>query len=124
LRYGFQLLKNIPFLVEASNIVYSHHEFYDGTGYPRGLTKEMTPLGARIVAVADALDAITQKVPTARNNRWQLPRKRSNDGADANLTRTLWTCFFKCQTIFGVIFVGMSFDSEDSKSRCPLSITL
>jgi HD-GYP domain-containing protein (c-di-GMP phosphodiesterase class II) len=60
---GFQLLGNIPFLVEASHIVYSHHEFYDGTGYPRGLKDEKIPVGARIVAVADAVDAITSERP-------------------------------------------------------------
>jgi putative nucleotidyltransferase with HDIG domain len=61
--YGYQMLKNIPILVEASEIVYSHHERFDGTGYPRGLKGETIPLGARIFAVADTLDAITSDHP-------------------------------------------------------------
>jgi putative nucleotidyltransferase with HDIG domain len=60
---GFQLLKRIPFLGEASDIVYSHQERYDGTGYPRGLKGNEIPLGARIFSVADTLDAITSDRP-------------------------------------------------------------
>ncbi len=60
---GFQLLKRIPFLGEASEIVYSHQERYDGTGYPRGLKGEEIPLGSRIFSVADTLDAITSDRP-------------------------------------------------------------
>jgi putative nucleotidyltransferase with HDIG domain len=56
---GYQMLKKIPFLAEASEIVYSHQERYDGTGYPRHLKGEEIPLGARIFSVADTLDAIT-----------------------------------------------------------------
>jgi putative nucleotidyltransferase with HDIG domain len=56
---GYQMLKKIPFLAEASEIVYSHQERFDGTGYPRGLKGKEIPLGARIVAVANTLDSIT-----------------------------------------------------------------
>src|SRR5256885_2183425 len=54
---GYQMLRKIPFLTEASEIVYSHQEKYDGTGYPRSLKSEEIPLGARIFAVADTLHA-------------------------------------------------------------------
>ena len=60
---GYQMLKRIPFLHEAAEIVYSHQERYDGTGYPRGLKGEEIPLGARIFSVADTLDAITSDRP-------------------------------------------------------------
>jgi putative nucleotidyltransferase with HDIG domain len=60
---GYQMLRKIPFLTEAADIVYSHQEKYDGTGYPRGLKGEQIPLGARIFAVADTLDAITSDRP-------------------------------------------------------------
>ncbi len=60
---GYQILKKIPFLAEASDIVYSHQEKYDGTGYPRGLKGDQIPLGARIFAIADTLDAITSDRP-------------------------------------------------------------
>jgi len=61
--YGYQMLRKIPFLHEAANIVYTHQERYDGTGYPRGLKGEQIPLGARIFAVADTFDAITSDRP-------------------------------------------------------------
>jgi HD-GYP domain-containing protein (c-di-GMP phosphodiesterase class II) len=52
------MLRKIPFLSEAAEIVYAHQEKYDGTGYPRGLKGNEIPLGARIFAVADTLDAM------------------------------------------------------------------
>jgi putative nucleotidyltransferase with HDIG domain len=61
-KYGYQMLKKIPFLQEASEIVYAHHERYDGAGYPRGMRGEQIPLGARIVAVANTLDSITSNL--------------------------------------------------------------
>ena len=48
---------------EAAEIVYSHQEHYDGSGYPQGLAAEQIPLGARIFAVADTLDAMTSDRP-------------------------------------------------------------
>jgi putative nucleotidyltransferase with HDIG domain len=60
---GYQMLRKIPFLSEASEIVYSHQERYDGSGYPRGLKGEEIPLGARIFSIADTMDAITSDRP-------------------------------------------------------------
>src|ERR1700734_3685123 len=60
---GFAVLERIPFLKEAAEIVLAHQECYDGSGYPRGLKGEQIPLGARIFAVADTLDAITSDRP-------------------------------------------------------------
>ncbi len=56
---GYQLARKIPFLFEASEIIYSHQEHFNGSGYPRQLKGEEIPLGARIFAIADTLDAIT-----------------------------------------------------------------
>ena len=61
--HGYQIVRKIPFLQEASEIVYAHQERFDGTGYPRGLKGEQIPLGARMFAVADTLDAITSDRP-------------------------------------------------------------
>jgi putative nucleotidyltransferase with HDIG domain len=60
---GYQMLRKIPFLTEAADIVYSHQEMFDGSGYPRGLKGEDIPKGARIFAIADTLDAITSDRP-------------------------------------------------------------
>lgn len=61
--HGYHMLRKIPFLQEAAEIVYSHQERYDGTGYPRGLKGDEIPLGARIFSIADTLDAITSNRP-------------------------------------------------------------
>src|SRR5262249_38987111 len=55
---GARILSGIPFLGPAAEIVLSHQERWDGKGYPRGLRSDEIPIGARIFAVADALDAI------------------------------------------------------------------
>src|SRR5271163_3425291 len=60
---GYKIISRIPFLAEAAEIVYAHQEHYDGSGYPRGLKGEEIPLGARIFAIADTLDAITSDRP-------------------------------------------------------------
>ena len=60
---GYQILRKIPFLHEAADIVYSHQERYDGSGYPRGLRGDQIPLGGRIFAIADSFDAITSDRP-------------------------------------------------------------
>jgi HD-GYP domain-containing protein (c-di-GMP phosphodiesterase class II) len=60
---GYEILKNIPFLKEAAEIVHAHQEHFDGTGYPRRLKGEDIPLGSRIVAVANTLEAMTSDRP-------------------------------------------------------------
>src|SRR5512137_685923 len=64
---GFNILKSIGFLRIPAEIVLSHQERFDGTGYPRGLEREAIPLGARIFAVADALDAMVSDRPYRRS---------------------------------------------------------
>jgi response regulator RpfG family c-di-GMP phosphodiesterase len=56
---ALELLKPIIVLEEILPIIHAHHERWDGKGYPRGLAGEDIPLGARVVAVADAFDAMT-----------------------------------------------------------------
>ena len=60
---GAEMLEGIEFLAEAAKVVRSHHERWDGTGYPDGLAGEEIPLSARVFAVADVLDALTTDRP-------------------------------------------------------------
>ncbi len=60
---GYNMLIRIPFLRDAAEIVLAHQEFFDGTGYPRGLKGEQIPLGARIFTIADSLDAMISDRP-------------------------------------------------------------
>ena len=62
-RRGYQMLKNLLFLGTGLDVVLSHHERWDGRGYPNGLAGEQIPLSARIFAVADTYDAITSDRP-------------------------------------------------------------
>jgi putative nucleotidyltransferase with HDIG domain len=69
---GAQMLGGIPFLEGAGvGIVRSHHERWAGGGYPDGLAGEEIPVGARIFAVADALDAITNHRPYRDAQSWR-----------------------------------------------------
>jgi len=72
---GFDLLKDIPFLSDAAEIVLMHHERFDGSGYPKGLKGEEIPLGARIFAISDTLDAITSDRPYQRASSFESARE-------------------------------------------------
>ncbi len=67
--YGWAILRNVPGFKRVSLLVLHHHERYDGSGYPAGLKAEEIPLGARIVAVVDAFDAML----STRSYREGLP---------------------------------------------------
>ncbi|HET9229458.1 MAG TPA: HD-GYP domain-containing protein [Thermoanaerobaculia bacterium] len=65
--WGFEMLAEVSFLQPASlDLIYSHHERWDGKGYPRGLAGPEIPLGTRIFAVVDTYDAITSDRPYRR----------------------------------------------------------
>src|SRR5579863_8695043 len=72
---GFNILRKIPFLAEAAEIVFSHQEHYDGSGYPTGLRGGEIPIGARIFAVADTLDAITSDRPYRKASSFDTARQ-------------------------------------------------
>jgi len=72
---GYKLLNSIPMFEPLANIVYSHHERYDGQGYPRGLKKNEIDELARIMIVADAFDAMT-------TNRVYKARKSVTEAID------------------------------------------
>lgn len=57
---GYKILSSVPEYLHIANIVYCHHERIDGLGYPRGLKNIEIPLEARIIAVADAFDAMKE----------------------------------------------------------------
>ncbi len=82
---GERIIGGAPALREVASIVRSSHERWDGTGYPDGLTGDDIPLGARIVAVSDAYDALTRDRPFA-------PR-RSHEDALQELRRCAGTQF-------------------------------
>ncbi len=56
---GYNLLRGIPSLNQVSKLILYHHERYDGKGYPCGLKGKTIPIGARVIAIADAFDSMT-----------------------------------------------------------------
>ena len=63
---GAAILHDIVSLSDVARLILHHHESYDGSGYPHGLAGENIPLGARIIAVADAFDSMTTDRPYRR----------------------------------------------------------
>jgi response regulator RpfG family c-di-GMP phosphodiesterase len=78
---GYDLVKGIPFLADAAEIILAHHERCDGSGYPRGLKTQEIPAGARIFAVADTFDAMTSDRPYRRALPFEASRKVIEKGA-------------------------------------------
>jgi HD-GYP domain-containing protein (c-di-GMP phosphodiesterase class II) len=78
---GYDLVKGIPFLTDAAEIIFAHHERCDGSGYPRGLKAEEIPVGARIFAVADTFDAMTSDRPYRRALPFEASREVIERGA-------------------------------------------
>ena len=89
--YGAEMLREKDLLRGAAEIVRAHHERYDGKGYPRGLKGEEIPIGARIVAVADAYDAMISVRPyqkgQAKRAALQELRRASGTQFDPEVVR-------------------------------------
>ena len=83
---GANLLSNVPMLERVRPIVLSHHERYDGTGYPMGLKEDQIPLAAQIVAVADAYQAMIEARPyrAAMSTKDATAELRRNAGTQFN----------------------------------------
>jgi len=82
---GALMIEDVEYLTEARRILLHHHERWDGLGYPLGLRRLEIPVGARIFAVADTLDAMTQDRP--------YRRRCSLDEARAEVVRNAGTQF-------------------------------
>ena len=79
---GYKILNRVDFLKDAAEIVYSHHERFDGSGYPRGLAGKEIALGARVFSVVDAYDAMTSRPPYRDATRQEdaLANEEKNSG--------------------------------------------
>jgi len=101
-RLGATLLEPFTFLREAAILIAHHHERWDGSGYPYGVRGEFIPLGARILAIADAFDAI--HIPDVSNhvarNRIALRILRVSSGTqfDPVIVATLADCLTSRET--------------------------
>ncbi len=71
---GHRLLAHIPEFFEGAELVLSHHERHDGTGYPRGLKGDELPIEVSVISVADSYDAMTTDRPYRRGLQWDAVR--------------------------------------------------
>ena len=79
--HGEQTLRDVPRMDAVRDMIHYHHEWWDGRGYPLGLSGEEIPLGARIIAVADAYDAMTSDRPYRRRLPQEVALERLREGA-------------------------------------------
>lgn len=93
---GFQIVHAIPFLKAESDVVYSHHERYDGKGYPRGLRGDQICLGARIFAVADAFEAMRTDRPYRKALSIDKALQELSEGAGTQFDPDVVAAFFRC----------------------------
>ncbi|MFZ3116165.1 MAG: HD domain-containing phosphohydrolase [Syntrophales bacterium] len=75
-RLAYNILKDVESPWPLAEIVYQHHERLDGSGYPRGLKGEEITIEARILAVADVVEAMASHRPIARPWALTLPKKK------------------------------------------------
>jgi HD-GYP domain-containing protein (c-di-GMP phosphodiesterase class II) len=95
-RFGSALLERFAFLQKASVLIAHHHERWDGTGYPYGIRGLYIPLGAKILSIADAFDAVRVPGVSDRNVRNRIAlrviRVAAGSQFDPNLVDLFSTC--------------------------------
>ena len=92
---GYDLIKRIPFLAHAAEIILTHHERCDGSGYLQGLKAPDIPLGARIFAVADTLDAMTSDRPYRSALSFEEAREEIQRGSGTRYDSHVASAFLK-----------------------------
>ncbi len=86
---GAEIVSRFPVLGVEKAMVRSHHERWDGRGYPDGLVKEQAPLGARIIGVSDAFDAMTSDRPYRKALSFAEARSRLRAGVGTQFDATI-----------------------------------
>ena len=86
---GYEILRDLDFLDEATQVVRHHHERWDGMGYPDALKGEQIPLAARVFAVADTLDALTTDRPYRAAMGWEQAREEILQAAGTQFDPTV-----------------------------------
>lgn len=92
---GAKILKPIKPLEKVAALVLYHHEYWDGTGYPNGLSKYDIPIGARIVSIVDAYQAMTSNRPYRASLHFEEAVKRLKDGREKQWDPELIDLFIK-----------------------------
>jgi putative nucleotidyltransferase with HDIG domain len=96
-RIGYDMLKGLRFLEPSLANVLSHHERWDGTGYPMGLTGTSIPLSVRILAVADVFDALTSERPYRKGLGFEAATAAIRNGAGLQFDPEVVRAFLRCR---------------------------
>jgi response regulator RpfG family c-di-GMP phosphodiesterase len=114
---GYEFVGRISFLAEAAEIVLTHHERFDGSGYPQGLMGDEIPLGARIFAVADTLDAMTSDRPYRHALPLSAAREEIRQQSGRQFESRVVDAFFSLpEQIWGKIRLEISESRPSSQS--------
>ncbi|MCP4659736.1 MAG: response regulator [bacterium] len=103
LRSVLEKFSGTTFLSMAMEIAYSHHERWDGKGYPNGMAKTDIPLAARIITIADAYDAITSLRPYKKAELHSEAVRRVKIDVGLHFDPLLVEAFLRCQEEFEVV---------------------
>jgi len=114
---GADFVRGIPYLTGAEAIIRHHHERYDGDGYPDGLVGEEIPIGARILFVADAFDAICSQrcYKSGKDPHWALEEIRRCAGTqfDAEVVKAFERIFAEVRELL----VGCTCDAVQARGH-------
>lgn len=101
---GYQILKDKECLETAAEIAYTHHEKWDGTGYPQGLSGENIPLAGRIVSIVDTYDALRSirpyKMPFSHEESTKWIKESAGKSFDPDLIKIYEKIEHKLEEIF------------------------
>ncbi len=110
---GFRIIGHIGYFAGAAEIIRTHHEHFDGSGYPRGLKGEEIPHGARVFAVADALDALTVTRPYRKAISFEAAQEEILSGSGKAFDPSVVEAFCKASDELQEMVGRIVFESED-----------
>ncbi len=110
---GFHIIGHIGYFSGAAEIIRTHHEHFDGSGYPRGLKGEEIPHGARVCAVADALDALTVTRPYRQAVSFEAAQDEILRESGKTFDPAVVEAFFKASDELKEMIGRIVFDSRD-----------
>ncbi len=114
---GANIVKDVPFLSDLHNLILYHHEHYNGAGYPEGLKGEQIPMGARILHIADAYEAMTSNRPYRDSLGEEEAVKRLQEGCDKQFDPDIVQAFLKVAKRKGWIKPDQIEDDEKISKR-------
>lgn len=115
--HGVDIVRHSTWLAEAKKVVHSHHEKYNGSGYPNGLQGEDIPLSARIFAIADVFDALTSTRPYKQAFSLEKALNIMKEGSGSHFDPVLLAAFEKLVSDLHLRFAGREDETVENAAR-------